>query len=320
MKKAFVRLYALLVSMLTFCLPTTAFAEPFSELIIFSGTLSDVGNFASVHGDFPPPFFNNRTTNGPNLEDVLAANLGFPNDPSLHLIGPPVGNNFAVFQALAGGHGPEDLPEQVNAYLTSRGGAADPNALFFIFIGGTEVINAVATPDDRVSSQIVTDSVNGIENAIRTLVHAGAERLLVPNFADLGTTPFARKLGTPRRATRISLEFDKKFQAMLNRVERQLDFELIRWNFLEFAYDVLSHADELGFTNTTDSCLDLLPAGKCDFDRFFFFTDLFLTSKVHKLMGNAVTAAIYERDRARCWRDNQGKSCEERDRRERDDR
>ncbi len=322
MKKAFVSLYALVVSMLTLCLPAASFARPFSELIIFSGSLSDVGNYASVHGNFPPPFFNNRTTNGPNLDDVFAANLGFPNNPSLHLIGPAVGNNFAVFQALAGGHGPEDLPAELDAYLNPHGGVADPDALFFIFIGGTEVINAVLTPDDAVASQILTDSVNGIETAFRRLVHAGAKRLLIPNFTDLGPLPFARKFASPERATRISLEFERKFQTMLNRTERDLkrdfDFELIRWDFFEFAAGILRHADELGFTNTTDSCLDLLAAGQCDFDKFIFFNDFFPTAKVHKLIGNSLTQMIIERDKARCRKE--GKKCDERDRREDDDR
>lgn len=314
MKKTFVALYTLLISVLSLCLPSAGFARPFSELIIFSGSLSDVGNFASVHGNFPPPFFNNRSTNGPNLDDVFAANLGFPNKPSLHLIGPAVGNNFAVFQALAGGHGPEDLPAELDAYLGPRGGVADPNALFFIFIGGTEVINAVLTPDAATASQILTDSVNGIGTAVRRLVHAGATRLMVPNFTDLGTAPFARKLSTPQHATQISLEFEDKFQKMLKRVERELraerfEFEIIHWDFLEFSNDVFRHADELGFTNTTDSCLDFLAAGQCDFDKFIFFNDFFPTSKVHRLVGNALTQKLIERDKARCKKE--GKKCDD---------
>jgi len=294
------RFLKLLVSscalLLTAALPLAASAKPFSELIIFSGSLSDVGNYASVHGDFPPPFFHNRTTNGPNLEDFLAENLLFENKPSLHLIGPPVGNNFAVFQSLAGGNGPEDLPAQLDAYLNARGGVADPNALFYIFISGTEVINAVATPDDDAASQILNASVAGIETAMRRLVRAGAKTLLVPNFTDLGTTPFARKLNQVERATRISLEFERKFQAMLKRVDCDLDFELIRWDFLQWSRDFLDHADQLGFTNKTDSCLDVIGEGKCDFDRFVFFNDFFLTSRVHRLIGNAVTQAIYQRE------------------------
>lgn len=300
MKKVLIPLYALLLSMLAFSLPAAASDKAFNELIIISGTLSDIGNFASVHGNFPPPFFNNRTTNGPNLEDFFSANIGFTNTASLHLIGPPVGNNFAVFQALASGHGPEDLPAEIDAYLNSRGGVANPDALFFVFIGGSDVIKAAfEVPDDAAASQLLSDAVKGIETAIRRLVAAGAKTVFAPNFTDLGTTPAARKLGIIPRATRISKEYNKKFEAMLDRIDRDLKFDLIRWDFFGFSHDLLRNAASLGYTNTTDACVDLLAAGQCDFDRFVFMTDFFPTSKTHRLFANGVTQVLIERGKDR---------------------
>src|SRR5689334_7414619 len=146
-------------------------ARAHDELVIISGTLSDIGNYASVHGGLlPPPFKPGRTTDGDNLDDFLAQALGFENKPSLHLVGPPVGNNFAVFQALAGGNGPEDLPAEIDAYLGSRpGGRINPNALHFLFIGGSDVINAMLEPDDAKALQILKKAVAGLETAIRRL-------------------------------------------------------------------------------------------------------------------------------------------------------
>jgi hypothetical protein len=89
---------------------------------------------------------------------------------------------------------------------------------------------------------------------------------------------------------------------MLNRVERGLDFELIRFAFHQFANDVLKNADVLRFTNTTDSCLALLPAGQCDFEHFIFFNELFPTAKVHDLWGNALVLAVIQRECDRCLR------------------
>jgi phospholipase/lecithinase/hemolysin len=148
MKNMFVSLFALV---LTLCLPAAATAAPFSQLVIFSGSLTDTGNFASVVGNFPPPYYNNRSTNGLNLADVFAESLGFNANPSLHLIGPPQGNNFAVLGALARGTGAAALSGQITAHLNTRGGSADPNALYFMFIGGNDVIEAALTPDDAVA-------------------------------------------------------------------------------------------------------------------------------------------------------------------------
>src|SRR4051812_31151717 len=95
---------------LAFGVPAAATAKPFSQLIEFSGALSDNGNFAAVHGNDPAPFYQGRTTNGLTAGEVMAARLGLKADPSLHLVGKAAGTNFAVRDALAGGNGPDDLP------------------------------------------------------------------------------------------------------------------------------------------------------------------------------------------------------------------
>jgi phospholipase/lecithinase/hemolysin len=302
MKRVSGLLCSTLLSLAACLLPGAVMAKPYSELIIISGSLSDVGNYASVHGWFGPPFYNNRSTNGPNLDDYFSEMLDFPNDPSLHLIGPAVGNNFAVFQSLAGGHGPEDLPAQVQAYLTSRGGKADPEALHLLLIGGTDVINALLTPDDRAASKILNDAVAGLENALRTLVAGGAKTIYAPNFTDLGKTPYAIKNNVTKRGTRISQEYNRKYDAMLDRVERQLNFELIRWDFFAYTQELFKHIDELGFTNATDACLDLEPSGQCDLSRFVFLADFFPTTRVHRYFATAMMQAYIERDQNRCGR------------------
>jgi len=299
MKRVSRLLSVMLLSIVACVLPAAVLAKPHSELIIISGSLSDVGNYFSVHGQFGPPFANNRTTNGPNLDDYFSEMLHFENKPSMHLTGPAVGNNFAVFQSLARGHGPEDLPAQVQAYLTSRGGRADPEALHLLLIGGSDVIDALLNPNDQASSQILDATVAGQENALRTLVAAGAKKIYAPNFTDLGKTPYAIKNGVTRRATRICKEYNRKYAAMLDRIERQYDFELIRWDFFAYTQELFQHLDEFGFTNTTQSCVDLLPAGKCDPDRFAFLTDFFPTSRVHRLFATAMTQNMIERDRCR---------------------
>jgi phospholipase/lecithinase/hemolysin len=234
-----------------------------------------------VHGDFPPSEY-----------------LGFENMASLHLIGPVVGNNFAVFQSLASGNGPEDLPAQIDAYLNSNGGKADKNALHFLFIGGTDVINAAfLTPDDAQSLQLLDAAVAGLETAIRRLAAAGAKTVFAPNFTDLGTTPAARKYGIVKRANWISRVYNHRFEKMLDRVECDLPkLEIIRWDFYKFSHELLDRADELGYTNITDSCVDHIPAGTCNFDKFVFVDDFFVTTKTHRFFASAAMQALITRD------------------------
>jgi hypothetical protein len=279
------------------CAPIGAAAKPFSQFIEFSGALSDTGNYASDKDDpLPPIFYQHRTSNGPVAGELLAARLGLKSENSMHLVGPPVGTNFAVRDALAGGNGPHDLPGQYNAYLKSRGGKADPDALYFLFNGGNDVIAAVLTPDDAASDKIVLAAVQGLETAIRTLVNAGAVTIFAPDFVDLSYVPFTHK--DPARAKRISESYNKQYNAMLDRVESELKFELIRWSFDRFLKDLQKHGDEFGFTNVKDACVTM-PQGQCDPDHFLFLTDTFPTTKAHNFMAAAMAVAILNRDRAR---------------------
>ena len=163
MKKMLNTVRIALLTAIACALPATGFAanapKPPSELIIISGSLSDVGNYYSLHGDFGYPFAPNRSTNGPNLDDYFAETMNFENKPSMHLVGPVKGNNFAVFQSLARGNGPEDLPAQITAYLNSRGGHAEADALHLFLISGSDVIDALLQPSDTVATQIIDATV-----------------------------------------------------------------------------------------------------------------------------------------------------------------
>jgi len=287
---------------LAFGIPTAATAKPFSQLVEFSGALSDNGNFAAVHGNDPAPFHQGRTTNGITAGEVMAARLGLKADPSLHLVGKAAGTNFSVRDALAGGNGPDDLPAQINAYLKPRGGKADPDALHFVFIGGNDVLQAVVTPNDEAAEKILRSAVDGIHKAIRTLVSAGATKIFAPDFIDISIAPAFRAAGpgAVARASRLSAEYNKAFNAMLDQAEEEMEFTLIRWSFDQFVKDMFAHADELGFTNTTDSCVAMAAKGKCDYNRYIFLNDQFPTAKVHELIGTALAMAVVTRPGSAC--------------------
>jgi cholinesterase len=279
--------------------------EPPSELIIISGSLSDVGNYFAVNGSFGFPFADNRSTNGKNLDDYFAEIMNFENKSSLHLIGPVQGNNFAVFQSLARGNGPNDLPAQISAYLNSRGGNADSDALHLFLISGSDVIDALLQPSDTVASQIIDATVKGQEEGLWRLINAGAEKIYAPSFTDLGYSPYSIKNNVVRRATRISEEYDRKYNAMLDRLDRKLirqnrhNVEVIRWDFFGYTRRLIRRAHEFGFTNLTESCIDALPSGRCDFDKYFFLSDFFPTTRTHRMFAIAMAQNLIDSDRCR---------------------
>jgi len=267
-------------------------APAFSNMYVFGGPLEDNGNYASVYGDLPAPFYKNHFTNGPDAVEYLAESIGQTLKPSLHRVGPVQGNNFASADALANGNEPKDLQGQITAFLSSRGEAADPKALYYVIIGGNDIINATYEQDDVKSKAIVDGAIEAKRVAINRLVKAGVKNLFFDNFTNLGLTPKIRLAGLSERGEWVARYHNQQLDRMFNRVENQYGkkLNLIRFDFWQFsANDLIASSAALGFTNTTDSCLE---SANCDLDKFVFINDLFLTARVHKLWGQALTQTL----------------------------
>jgi phospholipase/lecithinase/hemolysin len=266
----------------------------FSALIVFSGSLSDTGNYASVNGDFPPPYYKNRTTNGPAAVDILASKLHLNADPSLFLIGQQGGTNYAVLHANAYGDTPIDLPAQVEAYLGSHINVADPQALYFIFIGANDIVSATIEQDQQKSQAILNNGIGAVEAAFRKLYTAGARMFYAPNNVNLGIAPITRNYGVSARATQLTMQFNSMWEQKLRQLERELDITIFRFDFFRLIGDMLNSSATLGFTDVTDACLPLLAQGGCDLDRFAFIDDLLPTERIHEFFGNAMTGALVQ--------------------------
>lgn len=267
--------------------------SPFSSLIVFSGSLSDTGNAAAFSGDYPEPYYRNRTTNGPAAIDYLAKALQLSVDPSLHLVGKQGGTNFAVLHASAWGDAPIDLPVQLQAYLTSRNNVADPNALYFIFIGANDIVSATIEQDQNKSDELLRNGIQSVETAFRKLHAAGARTFYAPNNVDIGIAPVARQYGVAARATERTILFNRMWEDLLRKLERELDITIFRFDFFRQIADMMNVGGTLGFTNVTDACLPLYPGG-CNLDRYAFLTELLPGARIHEFFGNALAAALVQ--------------------------
>jgi len=283
----------ILAALALLCVPSLASANgPFSQIIVFGGPLEDMGNFTSVNGDFPPPFFGNRFSDGPLAIEILAEQLGLPLKPSLHLVGPVQGNNFAAVDGLASGTRPQDLNGQIDAYLDSVDGQADPKALYYQIIGGNEVIAATFEPDDAKARELIREAIDAKEQALYRLAAAGARTFLVSNFIDVGITPQVRAAGLAERGSEMSGYHNRLMDRALDRVDHKLRVKLIRHDWASFVNNFVASAKRFGFTNRTESCLAVLAEGRCDFQKFLFFNELFPTSHVHEVWGWALVIEV----------------------------
>src|SRR5438874_1472870 len=81
---------------------TTVLAAPFTQLVVFGDSLSDVGNISSAtFGSTPGQYYyNGRFSNGPVYAEALASGLGLPMVRST-----ASGNDFAYGGAKTSGTG-----------------------------------------------------------------------------------------------------------------------------------------------------------------------------------------------------------------------
>ena len=163
-----------------------AVAGPFTDLIIFGDSLSDIGNVSTATATLMPgpSYFAGRFSNGPVYAEILASGLGLgPLSASLN-----GGDDYAYGAALTSGTPfpssivVKDLDDQVDQYLGSR--TPDPAALFVIFGGANDVRNQLSAAMPNVAA-----AASNLATDITDLYDRGARKFLVANVPALGFTP-----------------------------------------------------------------------------------------------------------------------------------
>jgi len=279
-------------------------SETYSRVVVFGDSLSDTGNLASVIGNFPsPPYYMNRVSNGPVAVEVLANKLNLNALPSLHLIGPAQGSNYAVAGARAGGSELIDLGFQVTMFLANNSGLAPSDFLYIVFIGGNDVRDARGEADKTTAMAIIDRAVAMEIGAIQTLAAAGARDILVVNVPDIGAIPesglLAAALGLPslrEYASALTRSYNKKLKKQLGVLEHQLDeVDIEQFDLFKFFGKLIKHADKYGFDNATDACFSsvtLMVNPACNFENFVFFDEIHPTSHAHAIVGSRMSRKV----------------------------
>ena len=290
---------------LVFWLVATQAQAQFSALYIVGDSLVDTGNLASVRGDFPPPFYMNRVSNGPVAVEILAGLLGLEARASLHLVGPPDGTNYAVAGARARGLEAIDLSGQVGALLQHLGGAVPPDALYVVMIGGNDARDA-RDVEEMAAQEILALTASAIATNIETLAAAGALRFLVVNVPDLGMIPETRGLAEstgvpdlPAMATRLTEMLNQAIGREVARLRSEAGLQIALVDIFHNGRAVIDNASAYAIDHVTDGCFLLLNFGlqfhpDCDngvnVDAFAFFDGIHPTAKVHKIFGHLMFA------------------------------
>jgi phospholipase/lecithinase/hemolysin len=262
-----------------------AIAGPFSNLVVFGDSLSDVGNIASATFDiFPGPYyFDDRFSNGPAWVEAFAEGLGLP----------PVtrstagGNNFAYGGARTSGTGGleglfiRDVDEQVDQFLDTR--IADANALFVVMAGANDLIAGQTN---------IAIPVNNLADDLERLAGAGARRFLVGNLPLLGHTP--RFNGNPSALAQYnarSVSFNAALDTMLDSlIAANPSLTVHRLDVEDLFSQAIENPALFGLTNVLQAAAPGLQPGEDSYDtaliadnadEYLFWDDLHPTATVH---------------------------------------
>jgi phospholipase/lecithinase/hemolysin len=285
----FLRLSLLLVIEAVFA--CTAAAGPFSNLVVFGDSLSDVGNIAQAPFiNTPGPYYwNGRFSNGPVYAETLATGLGLPTLVRSTASG---GNDFAYGGAKTTGTSfpdnlfVQDIDDQVGKYLGSR--TANAGTLYTIFAGANDLL------DGQTNMSI---PINSLQSSIDRLVTAGARNFLVFNLPPLGNTPrFNTSQSNLTQYNTRTQQFNTALATMLDSVHANNPAVTVyRFDVTALFSQAFANPQLFDLTNVTRSAAPGLAPGDTSYDtskivpnpnQYLFWDDLHPTAAVHLILAH----------------------------------
>jgi phospholipase/lecithinase/hemolysin len=263
-----------------------------AKIFVFGDSLSDTGNlFAATGNLFPPspPYFNGRFSNGPLAVETLANRLGLTVTPE---------TNFAIGGAKTGRENISDtaivrfggLLDQVDRFARSVGsGGANPNALYFVWIGRNDFPDRPADPIAAINQ-----AVENIKTAVTTLANLGAKNIVVVQNPNFGRTPLSLQAGLLDPLTNITFGLNRELRSALTPLERNSDLNLILADLFPLGETIAQNPSRFGFSNVTEPYLQgLVPVNpSADPNQFFFWDQVHPSSRGHTLFAGTLRQDI----------------------------
>lgn len=279
--------------------PAFALVAPppsFSSLVVMGDSLSDSGRLFALTGNTYPaaPYYQGRFADGPVAVERLASGLGLSGAQFY---------NLAIAGARTGRSGSADANiGQATGMLTQldtfqaalAGGAANPNALYYVWGGANDMRDAFAA--NAVGAGMAA-AIGNLTTIVSTLHGWGATKFFLPNLPDLGLTPEARAVPDPfpgvtfsSLATAASVAFNQQLaQAYGNLAGQWSDEQFYYFDAMAGQRGITNGSPGNGFTNVTSACI-----GTAGCATALYFDAIHPTAAAHQILGNQMLAAVPE--------------------------
>ena len=268
-----------------------AAAGPFTNLVVFGDSLSDIGNIeSSPFVDIPGPYYwNGRFSNGPVYAETLATGLGLP---ALNRSTASGGNDFAYGGAKTTGTG---FPDN---HCRQRHRRSGRSVLVVAHRQREHVVRGVRGANDLNDGQTnMSVPVGSLQTSMERLFTAGARQFLVINLPPLGYTP--RYNGSQSTITTYntrSQQYNASLATMLTGFKgSHPTITLNQLDVYSLVNDARANPQLYGLTNVSASAAPGLSPGDTSYDtsqiapnpnQYLFWDDLHPTAGVHLILAH----------------------------------
>ncbi len=274
-------------------LPIFAWGSPYTSVIVFGDSLSDVGNFyratkfatpSALYYDVDPSKGLGRFSNGrlwveyfasgyeTNAANPLYPNFGRPKGVDYAWAYAEVAEDVRITKPVA--FTVPSLPHQLSQYLTDTKGKADPNALYIIWGGKEDLIDVV----EHAKTSDPSAFAKAIVGMVTSLKTAGATNFLIPTIPDIAYFPEISGLGLANSAKGLAHAYDAALNTALGASGIEKGITIVRPDIYYLQRSIIASLDHFNFNNVTDACIVLPILGSpslcpTELSPYYFFWD-----------------------------------------------
>jgi phospholipase/lecithinase/hemolysin len=268
----------------------SAVGAPYSQLVVFGDSLSDVGNVDDIPLITYPGagYWQGRFSNGSVYAEHLASGLGL--GTLVH--SGDGGTNYAYGGAQIAGLGGitgffiDDINEQIDDYLSSH--IVDPAALYVVWGGANNFFNG---------EQQYTVPLGQMSQQLSRLAAAGVRHLLVPNLPPLGSTPEYNTNAQSRQTfNTYASNYNSGLYDVLDTLEMSYpEISLFRLDVERLVNAAIDDPASHGLVNVTDQAAQGLEPGRLFYSssnivpnpqEYLFWDNVHPTAAGHRLLAD----------------------------------
>lgn len=294
------------------------------RIYVFGDSLSDPGNlFNFTNGQFPnEPYASGRFSNGDIWIDYLTDELDKKVAPITAPLSGKDGLNFAIGGATSDndniGIVPLGLEQQIDTFeiLSSFQNPEElSDDLFFLWTGANDYFSFIEDDPNTTDvvetnlseidvEYVVTEVVNtNIGGAVRDIIDAGGETILLFDLPNLDITPLAQKLTEQDRSILRELtgKHNEELSVLVGEIEAfDPSVNIITIEVNNLLDRITEQPSDFGFINATDNFtgIDIVtemnqPSATGNPNGFVFWDSIHPTTTTHELVADLV---IHELD------------------------